>query len=170
MSNDMRKAFEQTHPLMGLVSWSDFDDCYTALNDDGLGLAEERTMQFNEWRDAVAWQSQQAQGEAQPLGYVMPRDLRHSSVHFPAKLYPNKDIASHVGGEEAVFVYLHPPAPAAVPSETILKAVEKKIRAADRTHHPIVRSTLIMEALEILDGYAAPAPAERGGQAGGEHE
>lgn len=66
--------------------------------------------------------SQQAQGEA--VGYVMPKDLRHSSVHFPAKLYPNKGIASLVKGEEAVYVYLQPPAPAAVPDGWKLVPIE----------------------------------------------
>lgn len=51
--SDMREAFEEHHPLMGLVSWSDFDDCYTAMTDSGLDLAEERTLQFHAWR--LAW-------------------------------------------------------------------------------------------------------------------
>lgn len=65
---------------MGLVSWSDFDDCYTALIDSGLDIAEERTLQFHAWRLAFSQRRDQPVGHLDEDGEGMYARITHDDV------------------------------------------------------------------------------------------
>lgn len=76
----MRHVFEEMHPLMGLVSWSDFDDSYTALTDSGLDLAEDRTLQFHAWRLAWTLRENEAVGHLDEDGEGLYARVTHDDV------------------------------------------------------------------------------------------